>query len=320
MLNSETKPRAGHSATPGKSFGARAARDFDRNKALYLMIAPVIILYIIFSYIPMFGVVIAFKDYRPASGVLGSAWSGIKHFKAFFTGYYFARTVRNTLMLSLLNLIFAFPAPIALALLLNEVRSSKYKRLVQTFTYFPHFVSQVVICGIILQFCLSDGLFNSIRGFFGLPAESLLQDPANFRSVYIASSIWQGVGWGSIIYLAAITGIDPQLYEAAALDGASRIQNVFNITLPGIRNTVVILFIMQIGRMMSVGTEKILLLYNPAIYETSDVISTYVYRRGMINMDWSFSTAVDLFNSVINFGLVIMANAVSRRVSETSLF
>ena len=308
------------SGAPRKSFGARLAQDFVLNKFLYLMIAPVIVLYIIFSYIPMFGVIIAFKDYRPAKGIFDSAWAGFKHFQSFFNGYYFGRTIRNTLMISFYSLIFAFPMPIALALLLNEVRSVRYKRIVQTFTYFPHFVSQVVICGIILQFCLSDGLFNYVREQFGLPAESLLQNPAYFRTIYVVSNIWQEVGWGSVIYLAAITGIDPQLYEAASLDGANRWRKVIHVTIPGIRNTVVILLIMQVGKMMSVGSEKILMLYNPAIYETADVISTYVYRRGLINMDWSFSTAVDLFNSVVNFLLVILANWVSRRVSETSLF
>jgi putative aldouronate transport system permease protein len=314
-----------HIKTPGarKSVLRIFSYDLRRNGALYLMVLPVIVIYFVYSYIPLFGAVIAFKNYKPNLGILASPWAGqygLEHFLEFFQGIYFARTVRNTLLISLYSLLFGFPAPILLALLLNEVRAARYKRLLQTLTYFPHFISQVVICGIILQFCLTDGLFNNIGAIFGIPAKSLLQDPKYFRTIYVGTGIWQGVGWSSIIYLAAITGIDPQLFEASSLDGATRLQNVIHITLPGIKNTVVILLIMQVGNMMSVGSEKILLLYNASIYETADVISTYIYRRGLLEFNWSFSTAVDLFNSVINFSLVLAANTISRRFSETSLF
>ncbi|MGI5898999.1 MAG: ABC transporter permease [Christensenellales bacterium] len=306
-----------------KSFRHVLALDFKRNGALYLMVLPVIVIYFIYNYIPLFGVIIAFKNYKPNLGVFGSGWAkqmGMEHFISFFQGVYFSRTVRNTLLISLYNIAFGFPAPIILAILLNEVRSVKYKRIIQTFTYFPHFISQVVICGIIIQFCLTDGLFNYVGSLFGVAPKSLLQDPRYFRTIYVGTGIWQGVGWSSIIYLAAIAGIDPQLYEASALDGATRIGNIWHVTLPGIKNTIIILLIMAVGNMMDVGSEKILLLYNPAIYETADVISTYIYRRGLLEFNWSFSTAVNLFNSIINFLLVLTANSISRKFSETSLF
>jgi putative aldouronate transport system permease protein len=311
-------------STPKKrSFRHVLALDFKRNAALYLMVLPVIVIYFIYNYIPLFGVVIAFKNYKPNLGVFGSTWAkqmGFEHFISFFQGVYFSRTVRNTVLISLYSLAFGFPAPIILALLLNEVKSVRYKRIIQTFTYFPHFISQVVICGIIIQFCLTDGLFNYIGSLFGIAPKSLLQDPRYFRTIYVGTGIWQGVGWSSIIYLAAIAGIDPQLYEASSLDGATRIDNIWHVTLPGIKNTIIILLIMAVGNMMDVGSEKILLLYNPAIYETADVISTYIYRRGLLEFNWSFSTAVNLFNSIINFLLVLTANSISRRFSETSLF
>ena len=210
--------------------------------------------------------------------------------------------------------------PIILAIMLNELRNRKFKKVMQTVTYFPHFISTVVVCGMLTEFCLSDGLFNQISGFFGVEPVSLLSQPKYFRTIYVASGIWQSMGWDSIIYLAAIAGIDTQLYEAASLDGAGRFRKIWHITLPGIKGTIVILFIMQIGKMMSVGSEKILLLYNPSTYSTADVISTYVYRKGLLDQDYSYSTAVNLFNSVINFVLVFLANALSRKLTETSLF
>lgn len=223
-------------------------------------------------------------------------------------------------MISLYNLVFGFPAPIILALLMNELRAQKFKKVVQTITYFPHFISAVVICGMVCQFCLTDGLFNIILGWFGLKPQSLLQVPKYFRTIYTGTNIWQGVGWSSIIYLAAITGVDSGLHEAAALDGAGRFRRIWHITLPSIQSTIVILLIMEVGNMMSVGYEKIILLYNESIYETADVISTYVYRKGLLEFNWSFSTAVNLFNSVLNFALVFGANTISRKVTETSLF
>lgn len=297
--------------------------DFQKNKAVYFMFLPVVVFYLIFHYYPMSGIILAFKDFKPVLGIWGSPFTGdygFEHFLAFFGSSFFGRTITNTILISLYQLIFGFPMPIILALMLNELRSPKFKKVMQTITYFPHFISTVVVCGMLTDFCLSDGLFNQITGFFGVPSVSMLSEPKLFRTIYVASGIWQSMGWDSIIYLAAIAGIDTQLYEAASLDGAGRFKKIWHITLPGIKGTVVILFIMAIGKMMSVGSEKILLLYNPSTYKTADVISTYVYRKGLLDQDYSYSTAVNLFNSVINFALVFCANALSRKLTETSLF
>ena len=297
--------------------------DFQKNKAVYFMFLPGVVFYLIFHYYPMSGIILAFKDFKPALGIWGSPFTGdygFEHFLAFFGSSFFGRTITNTILISLYQLIFGFPMPIILALMLNELRSTKFKKVMQTITYFPHFISTVVVCGMLTDFCLSDGLFNQITGFFGVPSVSMLSEPKLFRTIYVASGIWQSMGWDSIIYLAAIAGIDTQLYEAASLDGAGRFKKIWHITLPGIKGTVVILFIMAIGKMMSVGSEKILLLYNPSTYKTADVISTYVYRKGLLDQDYSYSTAVNLFNSVINFALVFCANALSRKLTETSLF
>ena len=297
--------------------------DFQKNKAVYFMFLPVVVFYLIFHYYPMTGIILAFKDFKPALGIWGSPFTGdygFEHFLAFFGSSFFGRTITNTILISLYQLIFGFPMPIILALMLNELRSTKFKKVMQTITYFPHFISTVVVCGMLTDFCLSDGLFNQITGFFGVSSVSMLSEPKLFRTIYVASGIWQSMGWDSIIYLAAIAGIDTQLYEAASLDGAGRFKKIWHITLPGIKGPVVILFIMAIGKMMSVGSEKILLLYNPSTYKTADVISTYVYRKGLLDQDYSYSTAVNLFNSVINFALVFCANALSRKLTETSLF
>lgn len=306
-----------------KSFGRIFLDDLKKNYLLYLLVLPVLAYYIIFHYGPMGGIIIAFKNFKPAVGILASPWAdewGLHHFLSFFKSMYFVRLVRNTLLINLYGLIFGFPAPVLLALLMNEVSCRLFKRSVQTLTYFPHFISSVVICGMVRQFCLSDGLFNRLLSYVGFDATPLLQFPQYFRTIYTITGIWQGVGWDSIIYLAAITGVDSELHEAAALDGAGRLMRVWHITLPGIMSTVIILLIMRVGGMMSVGHEKIILLYNEAIYETADVISTYTYRRGLLKGEWSFSTAVGLFNSVINFMLVCLANGVSRKYTETSLF
>jgi putative aldouronate transport system permease protein len=306
-----------------KSFWYRLKRDIRVNIWLYLLVLPVIVYYIVFRYIPIVGVVIGFKNYKPALGTWGSPWAdfhGFEHFVMFMRDPFFPRLLRNTILISLYSLIFGFPAPVFLAIMLSEVRQIKYKRMLQTLTYFPHFISSVVVCGMIVSFCLSDGLFNQIGALFGRSPSSFLQNPAYFRTIYVASGIWQEAGWSSIIYLAAIAGVDTGLYEAAALDGAGRLRRIWHVTLPGIKNTLVILLIMKIGGLMSVGYEKVLLLYNPTIFETADVISTYMYRRGLLEFNFSFSTAIDLFNSAINFTLVLTANAISRKVTETSLF
>lgn len=302
---------------------AAIKKDWRHNKLLYLMIAPVILYYIIFNYVPMCGVLIAFKDYKPTLGFFGSPWAdnlGFSHFLEFFQSVFFTRVVKNTILISFYSLIFSFPAPILLAILLHEIRFKKFGRVVQSISYFPHFVSTVVICGMLHQFCLSDGLFSAVLGFFGVGAKSWLQIPSAFRTIYVGSGIWQTVGWNSIIYIAAIAGVDTSVYEAAEMDGANRLQRIIHITLPSIKGTIILLLIMQVGRIMNVGYEKIILLYNPSIYETADVISTYVYRKGLLEFNWSYSTAVNLLNSIINFALVLGANVISKKASETSLF
>ncbi|MDI7276751.1 MAG: ABC transporter permease subunit [Anaerolineae bacterium] len=295
-------------------------RDVKRNRYIYLMLAPVVAYYLIFHYGPMYGAQIAFRDFSPGRGIWGSRWVGLAHLESFIKGFYFSRLLRNTLLLNCLDLLFGFPAPIILALLLNEVRWSPFKRAVQTITYMPHFISMVVVVGIMVDFMARDGLVNNLLSTVGLAVTPFMQEPEWFRGLYVGSGIWQNVGWGSIVYLAALANIDPTLYEAAMVDGAGRFRQLIHITLPGIAPTIIILLILRIGNMMSVGYQKIILMYNPLTYETADVISTYVYRKGILEMGFSFSSAVGLFNSVINFALLILANNVSRRVNETSLW
>lgn len=309
------------------SWSVRAKSDLRKNKTLYIMLIPALLYYIIFCYGPMYGAVIAFKDYKPSMGIMGSDWVGLKHFISFFKSAYFWRILRNTLTISFSTLIFGFPAPIILALLINELKSKKYAKLTQTVTYLPHFISLVVVCGMIKDFTLNTGLINNIlvtlTGGAWTPT-TLLNEPRFFVPIYVISDIWQGVGWGSIIYLSALAGIDQELYEAATIDGAGRWKQTVHVTLPGILPMIVIMLILRIGGLLNVGYEKIILLYNQATFETADVISTFVYRRGLLAEgganQWSYSTAVGLFNSVINFILIIMANRLSRRLTDTSLW
>ncbi|MDK2992481.1 MAG: putative aldouronate transport system permease protein [Clostridiales bacterium] len=295
-------------------------KDLVKNRYIYIMLLPVITYYIVFHYVPLYGAQIAFKNFTPSKGIWGSPWVGFKYFEEFFNSYYFERLLRNTVLISLYDLIFGFPAPIILALLLNEIKSNIFKRTVQTVTYLPHFISLVVICGMIIDFLARDGLVNNILNRFGIESIPFMIKPEWFRTIYVASNIWQGIGWGSIIYLAALSNIDPQLYEAATIDGAGRFRQVLHVTLPGILPTVVIMLILRLGQMLNVGSEKILLLYNTSTYETADVISTFVYRKGILEASYSYSTAIGLFNSVINFALLVIANFISRKATETSLW
>ena len=295
-------------------------RDLTRYQYVYLMALPVIAFYVIFHYVPIYGAIIAFKDFSPMLGSCTAPGWVLSTSRTSLRGIYFWRVLSNTLLISLYQLVFGFPAPILLALLLNEVRTEIFKKSVQTITYLPHFISLVVVCGMIRDFTMSGGVINDLIVFFGGQRTSLLQDPALFRSIYTISGIWQEIGWGSIIYLATLSGIDQELYEAASIDGAGRFKQALHVTLPGLMPTIIILLILRMGRMLSVGFEKIILLYNPATYETADVISTFVYRRGLQDLDWSFSSAVGLFNSVVNFALLIMANRMSRRMDKTSLW
>ncbi|MDR1566005.1 MAG: ABC transporter permease subunit [Treponema sp.] len=295
-------------------------KDIVKNKYVYLMALPVILFYIIFFYLPMGGMLISFQDYSPARGIVGSKWIGLDNFTGFFTDYQFPRLIRNTLLLSAYLIIFSFPAPLILALLINELRSRPYKRIVQTISYLPHFISLVVVCGIIVDFTSSAGVINQVLGFFGIPPVTFLMRPERFRAIFVVSDIWQHMGWSSIIYLAALSGIDPGLYEAAIIDGAGRFRQMLSVTLPSLMPTITVLFIMRIGNIMSVGYEKVILLYNPTIYETADIISSFIYRRGLLNADYGFSTAVGTVNSIVNFLFVWLANRISRSLSENSLW
>lgn len=291
-----------------------------KYKNVYITLLPVILYYLIFAYGPMVGNVIAFQDYSITKGLFNGKWVGFKHFKSFLTNYTCFRLIRNTLMINLYGLIFGFPAPIILALLLNEVKISWYKRFVQTITYMPYFISTVVVAGMMLDFLDTRGLINDIIVMLGGKEIQFLVRPEKFWGIYTISEIWQGVGWGSIIYLSALSGVDMDLYEAAAIDGANRFKQLIHVTLPSIMPTIMIMLILRLGQMMSLGYEKILLIYTPAIYETADVISTYVYRKGLLELNFSYSTAVNLFNSVINFILLVTSNRISRALTGSSLW
>lgn len=297
------------------------ADNFRRYPVLYLMALPVIAYYVIFQFIPMFGIVIGFQRYIPSKGIFGSPWIGLENFTRFFNDVYFTRLLRNTFLISFYDLLFGFPFPIIFALLLNEIKSIKYKKITQTITYMPYFISLVVICGLISTFSKESGPIAQFISFLtGTPAKNLLSFPSFFRPLYVSTNIWQGFGWGSIIYFAALSNVDPTLYEAAVIDGAGRFKQMLHVTLPAIAPTIVIMLILRMGSMMSVGFEKIILLYSPITYETADVISSYVYRVGIVQLDYSYGTAVGVFNSVINLILILAANAISRRVNETSLW
>lgn len=291
-----------------------------RNKHLYLMFLLPAIYFIVFHYIPMIGNVIAFQKYNIVAGMFKSDWVGFDNFKLFMNDPYFWKLLRNSLMLSLYGLIFNFPAPIILALLLNEIRSRLFKSFVQSVAYLPHFLSTVVIAGMLVNFLSYDGLINQVIQWFGGEQLQFLNDPGLFRTIFISSDVWQQIGWGTIIYLAALTGVDPHLYEAARMDGANRWKQAVHITIPTIFPVITILFLLNIGHFLSVGYEKILLLYNGSTYETADVIQTYVYRRGLLGGDLSYSAAVGMFQSVVAYILVIGANRMTRRLGGTSLW
>ena len=284
------------------------------------MALPVLAFYMIFCYKPMYGAIIAFKQYTPGLGIWKSPWVGLDNFKYFFSNPDFIRILSNTLRISLSLIIFGFPAPIILTLLFNEIGNKQFKRVAQSVSYIPHFISLVVICGLIKTFVADGSIIQQIVHAVDGKDGSLLNRAEMFLPIYVISNIWQNIGWDSIIYLAAISSIDPQLYEAAQVDGAGRWKRVLHVTIPGLAPTIIIMLILQLGNILSVGYEKIILLYNPLIYDTSDVILSYVYRMGFESMDWSYSTAVGLFNSVVNFVIIILANTISRKVSDTSLW
>ena len=296
-------------------------KNLKKNLWLYVMFFPVIVYYIIFKYAPMFGIVSAFKDYNAFRGIWASEWVGFKHFINFFESPYFWRLIRNTFLISFYGLVWGFPAPVILALLLNEFKDGPFKKITQTITYLPHFVSTVVIVSILVSMLSpSNGVINNLIEALGGTRTYFMNDPKYFRTIYTAMGIWQGVGWGSIIYLAALTGVDSELYEACLIDGGGRLRQTWHITLPGIASTIIIQLIFRVGNLLTVGSDTIILMYNPATYETADVISSYVYRKGLQEFNYSYSAAVGLFNSVINTCLLVISNKISSKVSETSLF
>lgn len=289
---------------------------------LYLMLLLPLLWYIIFQYGPMYGLQIAFKDFNPALGFMGgSDWVGFEHFERFFSSYYFGRLLWNTFSISVLSLVIAFPIPIMLALLINEIRSTALKKWVQNVTYIPHFISVVVIVGMLSLFLDPDsGFVNVLLQSFGKDSIAFLEKPEWFKTIFIGSNIWQSMGWQSIIYVAALSGIDPQLYEAAKIDGATRFQRIIHVSLPGIFPIIIILLILDIGQFMNVGFEKILLMQNSLNLESSEVIQTFVYKNGILNGDFSYSSAIGLFNSIINFILLVLVNHFARKKAETSLW
>ncbi|WP_168122307.1 ABC transporter permease subunit [Paenibacillus sp. HB172176] len=303
-------------------------RHLKKTKVLSIMMIPALVYFILFHYVPLYGILIAFKDFKMMAGysffesIMRADWIGFEHFKDFIYGANFWKLLRNTLLLSLYGMIFGFPLPILFALLLNEVRRLRYKKLVQTVSYLPHFISVVAVVGMMkLLLSPENGLINQIlHAWFGLDFHYYFGDAAWFRTLYVGSGIWQGLGWGAVIYIAALSKVDSDMYESSVLDGASRIRQMWHISLPAIRPTIMILLILEVGNFMSLGTEKIILMYSPATYETADVISTYVYRRGLVDMQFSFATAVGLFNSLINLVLLVTVNALSRKMTDESLW
>ena len=299
----------------------RVWRNIKRSRYLYLFLLPALIYIILFNYYPMYGIQLAFKYYSPVKGIWASKWIGFDNFERFFHSYYFWRLIKNTLVLSFYNLIAGFPFPIFLALVFNEIKNQRAKKLVQTVSYVPHFISIIVMVGILnLFFNQSTGLINAFRKNMGMEAIGFLNSPSIFPSMYVWSGVWQHAGWNAIIYIAALTSIDPQLHEAAQIDGATRLQRIWHVNIPGILPTVIIMFIMEIGRVMNLGFEKIYLMQNQMNIETSQVISTFVYETGMLDMDYGFSTAVDIFNNVINIILLLTFNQLARRIGDYSLF
>ena len=266
---------------------ANLRRDFRENRTLYFLSFPVVLYFLIFCYLPMGGIVIAFQKYNIAKGIFGSRWVGFSNFTNFFESYYFGRLLSNTFFLSFLNLLFSFPVPIAFALLLNEVRNRPFKRTIQTLSYMPYFISLVVVCGLVVDFTNANGIITNFLSLFGREKTAMLGDPKNFRPIYIMTDIWRNTGYTSIVYLAALTGVDRSLYEAAEIDGAKKLRQVWHITLPGIAPTIIVMLILRVGNMFALGFEQVMLLYNPAIYESADIISTFSYRKAFEDYNYA---------------------------------
>ena len=312
---------AGKRAKPGGFSRKGLKNSILRNWQLYLMFLPVLIYFIVFYYMPMYGVQIAFKEFSGAKGIWGSPWVGLEHFQRFFNSNNFGETIYNTITISLYSLVVGFPVPILLALMLNEVKNKFFKKTVQTVTYAPYFISVVVMAGMIILFLSpSSGVINQMRKAMGLETINFMYESKYFKTIYVLSGVWQNMGWGSITYLSALAGIDPALHEAAVIDGASRLKRIWHINLPGILPTVCIMLIMNCGSLMNVGFEKVFLMMNDLNRSAAEVISTYVYKVGLQQSQYSFSTAINLFNSVINFLLLITVNTVVKKLDQASLF
>ncbi len=302
------------------SFRETLRKDYKKHKWLYWMFLPVVLYYLIFLYIPMAGQVIAFQNFRPAKGIMNSSWVGIDNFIRFFNSPFAFRVIKNTVVISFFEILIGFPAPIILALMLNELRGKYFKRFAQTITYMPHFISLVVVCGMVINFVSSKGVITVFLQNFGFSAENLLSNPRYYVAIYVLSGVWQSIGWGSIIYLATLSGVDQNLYEAASIDGAGRFAKLVHITFPALIPIISVQLIMRIGNLMSQGAEKTILLYSPVVYETADTIASYVYRSGIQEQNYSLGAAVGMFNSAINLGLVFFANWFSRRFVKESLW
>ena len=313
--------KAGVAGRQTESLPARLLKDMRKNWILYVMILPVVVYYIIFAYAPIYGIQLAFKDYIVKKGIWGSPWIGMENFTRFFSSYNFGLLLKNTIGISVYSILVGFPIPIVFALMLNYLKNKYLKKTVQMVSYAPYFISTVVMCGMITIFLNPDtGIFNTIRGFFGMESVDFLGKPELFKSIYVWTGVWQGMGWSSIIYISALSGVDYQLHEAAIVDGANKLQRILHVDLPSIKPTIVMLLILQMGSLMSVGFEKVFLLQNTLNKQAASVISTYVYEVGLINSDYGYSTAIGLFNSVINMMLIVAANQICKKFTEESLF
>ncbi|MFV2084092.1 ABC transporter permease [Micromonospora sp. LOL_021] len=313
-------PPVGDLPRRGRSRTRTWRRALRRDWQLYSLVVLPLVFFLIFRYLPMLGNVIAFRRFQPGGSIFGEYWVGLRYVRMFLADPTFWQVFTNTLILGTLTLVVVFPLPIVLALLLNEVRARRMKRFVQSVSYLPHFLSIVIVAAMVMQILSVDGTVNSIIRAFGGDAIPFLQQPGWFRTIYVSSEVWQTVGWGTILYLAALTTIDEDLYEAARIDGANRWRQTWHVTLPGIRPTMITLLILNIGTFMAVGFEKILLLYNPLTYPTADVISTYLYRMGVVSSNFSYAAAIGLFEALIGLTLVLSANLIARRTVGTSLW
>ncbi|ODB53462.1 sugar ABC transporter permease [Paenibacillus polymyxa] len=317
MMNSRTSEWDHSTIKPNRKIWNQIKRDYE----LYLFLLPIIIIYLVFKYYPMYGIQIAFKDFSPSRGIWGSEWVGFKHFIDFFDSYNFWTIMTNTLTLSALSLVFSFPAPIIIAIMLNQMLAKRYKKIVQTVIYAPHFISTVVLVGMLNVFLSpNSGIVNHIITWFGGDPIMFLADEGWFRPLYILSGVWQETGFATIIYLAALAGVNPELHEAAIMDGASKWKRVMHVDIPSILPTIVILLILALGNIMGIGFEKAFLMQNDLNYATSNIIPTYVYEIGIQKAQYSFSTAVGLFNSVVNIILIVTVNRIAKKLTETSLW